>query len=362
MPACKDCTITLAHTATANDRRLDALHGLLASGISAYTDAKLHAIEAPVLTYTVDQVPRTGEAALTLHVFNVPKSIAEALLIQTTRAIANDLGYTDQTVRINSLGDADSAARYTRELTNFFRKRIVDIPPAARELLKDHVIAALMHLVEKEHELALRSPSPLEYLSDTSRRHFREIVEYLDMSETPYEIDPKLLGHLNCYSDAIFAVDVRSGDMNAHAPSLYIRGGRYNAFMRRHIKADVPAAGAVIVLRGKKVPRRAPRMARPPEPSVYVVQLGFGPKIRSLMLIDRLRAAQIPVYQNLASDSLSAQLLEAESRQVKYTLIIGQKEYVDRTVIVRDMVGRNQEHISMDDLLPRLKRLKAATA
>lgn len=355
---CANCSTPLKHTASANDRKLDALHGLLTSGITNFTDHKLHALEGPVLYYTVEQVPRTGEVALSLQIFNVEKSIAEAVLIQASRAIATDLGYANHTVRINSLGDTDSSNRYTRELTNFFRKRIADIPPTARELMKDHVITALIHLIEKEHELSYRSPNPLEYLSDASRKHFREIVEFLDMSETPYEIDSKLIGHLNCYSDALFALDFLTDEteVDTTAP-LYVRGGRYSKFVERHTKQTIPAAGAVIVLRGKKAPRRTPKSARNENPSVYVVQLGFGPKIRSLMLIDALRSANIPVYQDLASDSLSTQLRDAEARNVKYTLLIGQKEFVDGTVILRDMVGRNQEPVPLDALVPRLKRL-----
>lgn len=355
--ACKDCTTNMPHTAGAIDRRQDALGGLLANGITAYADERLYAIEEPVFYYSLDQVPRSGEAALTLQVFNVEKSIAEAILIQTTRAILKDMGMDNHCVRINSLGDRDSIARYSRELTNYLRKRVEDLPPAARELLKDHSFTALMHLIEKEHELAHKSPSPLEYLSDQSRKHFREIVEFLDMSETPYEIDSKLIGHHQCYQDAMFAIDLLddNGVREVHEPVL-VRGGRYSNFMQKHTKQNVSAVGAVMVLRNKKAPIKQPRNLRAGVPSVYVVQLGFGPKVKSLLLIDSLREAGVPVYQNLACDSLSTQLRDAEAKGVKYTVIIGQKEFVDGTVILRDMMGRNQEPVLLPLLVNKLKK------
>lgn len=356
-PECRSCAKKLEHTASAQDRRIDSLHGMLTGGMHNFCEAKLHAINEPVLFYTLEQVPRSGEAAVSFQIFNVEKSIAEAILIETTRALTHDLGYVNYSVRINSLGDRDSSSRYIRELTNYLRKRLDDMPEAARELMKEHVLVALSHLIEKEHELAFKSPNPLEYLSDQSRKHFREIVEYLDMTNTPYEIDPKLIGHHECYSDALFAIDLldEEGARVAHAP-LYVRGGRYNEFVFRNTKQQIPAAGAVVVLRDKKAPTRTPR-ARVLTPSVYVVQLGFGPKIKSLMLIDELRKAGITVHQNLASDSLSSQLRDAESRNVKYTVIIGQKEFVDGTVILRDMQGRNQEYIPLNSLATRLKRV-----
>lgn len=357
-PACKSCAKKLEHSASAVDRRIDALQGMLTSGMHNFCEYKFHEIAEPVLFYTMEQVPRSGEAAVSFQVFNVDKSIAEAILIQTTRALTRDLGYNNHSVRINSLGDRESSSRYIRELTNYLKKRLDDMPETARELMKEHALSALSHLIEKEHDLAYKSPNPLEYLSDQSRKHFREIVEYLDMSDTPYEIDPKLIGHHECYSDALFAIDLldEEGAKLAHSP-LHIRGGRYNEFVFRNTKKQIGAVGAVVVLKDKKAPTRSPH-TRLQAPSVYVVQLGFGPKIKTLMLVDELRKAGINVHQNLASDSLSTQLRDAEARNVKYTVIIGQKEFVDGTVILRDMQERNQEYVAMDMITQRLKRAK----
>ena len=80
------------------------------------------------------------------------------------------------------------------------------------------------------------------------------------------------------------------------------------------------------------------------------------------MLINELRLAGIPVIHNLASDSLSAQLRDAESRGVRYTVIIGQKEFVENTVILRDMNVRNQEYIDQGTLLKRLKKQSTVAA
>jgi histidyl-tRNA synthetase len=357
-PECKQCKTSLPHSITGTTKRIDAHQGLLTSAVATYCEEKLHALMRPVLLYSYAQVPRTGETAVTFHIFNVERSIAEAILIHASRALLSDLGFSDHTVRINSLGDSESLTRYSRELANFLRKRLDTMPPAARELMKEHPLSALSHLVEQDHELAYRSPNPLEYLSDVSRKHFREIIEYLDMSETPYEIDPKMLGHHECYSDAIFSLDIMNEDPTAVAP-ITARGGRFDEFVYRATRTKTPAVGAVVILKNSKAPARNPRPRTKP-PTVFVVQLGFGPKIKSLLLIDSLRRAGIPVFHNLASDSLSTQLREAEARGVKYTLIIGQKEFVENTVIFRDMDLRNQEYINQETLIRRLKKTVSA--
>lgn len=358
-PLCKDCTTSLPHSITATNKKQDSHSGLMSNGAQTYCDEKLHALGEPVLLYTIDQMPRTGEPAVTFHIFNVERSIAEAILIQVTRALANELGHTDHTVRINSLGDRESVTRYTREITNYLKKRLDHMPPAARELMKEHPLSALSNLVDLDHELAHRSPSPLEFLSDGSRKHFREIIEYLDMSETPYEIDAKMFGHHEYYSDAIFSIDIK--DEEGVPVPLVIRGGRFNEYMHRNTKSKTSAVGAVAILKNGKTPARIPR-GKSSVPSVYVIHLGFGPKIRSLMLIEELRLAGIPVMHNLASDSLSTQLRDAENKGVRFALIMGQKEFVEGTIILRDLKQSNQEFVDQTILVKKLKKQTSVSA
>jgi len=358
-PACKECTKKVStKNAAAADRKLDALHGLLTRGACTYFEQKLNNIEGPVLLYSIDAVPRSGETSFSFHILNVEKSIAETMLIQTIRTLLNEMNLPNHNIRINSLGDPDSMARYIRELTAFLRKRIDTLPPDARELMKEHAFATLRRLVEKNDELVHKTPSSLEYLSDPSRKHFREIVEFLDMSETMYEIDSKLIGHHQCYSDTLFAVDVHDKNFEKlEQQPLYIRGGRYHSFVSRMTKDPVPAAGAVVVLRNKKAPARNPRPSKPKNPKVFVVQIGFGPKVRSLLLVNELKHAGIPATQDIISDSLSGQLHKAEECGAKYAVIIGQKEFVDKTAIVRNLKNQTQEHVPLDKIVSHLKRV-----
>ncbi|MFM2424022.1 MAG: hypothetical protein RLZZ70_411 [Candidatus Parcubacteria bacterium] len=352
-PECKNCTVPLTHTLQDDDHRLDAVGGHLSRGVTAYCEAGLHAYGKPVMLYSVDTTNDPNETAVSFHIFNVPKSIAEAILIQTTRALAYDLGHEEQVVRINSLGDTESITRYSRELTNFLRKRLDSMPDRARELMKVHAIHALGALIDEEHELAFKSPNPLEYLSDQSRKHFRDIIEYLDMSETPYEIDPKMLGHHEYYSDVLFSIELPGSTPEDN--TITLRGGRFDAFLERKTRKKTGAVGAVAILKNRPAPARTPRIVVP-TPQVAIIQLGFGPKVRSLILVNELRKAGIPVMQDLANDSLSAQLREAELRNMAHVVIIGQKEFVDGTVILRDMAARKQEPIPHDTVVKRLKK------
>jgi len=355
---CRTVTEKVTHSANSRKRRTDSLHGLLVGGVDNYCNAKLNGLEEPVLFYTLEKVPRSGEAAVALQVFGVEKSIAEAILIQTIRSLVSELGFTNHNIRVNSLGDKDSTARYVRELTNYMRKHINSMPTSARELMKNNILSAFIHLADKNHELVSDSPNSMEYLSDYSRRHFREIIEYLDMSVTPYEIDTNLVGHNHCYSGTLFAIDFLddNGEI-VQEPIIYIRGGRYSEFVDRHSNLNRQATGAVIVLRKHSLPVKTIKQRRRKRSKVYLVQLGFGPKVRTLTLVQQLRQAGIPIRQNLVSDSLSAQLDEAEENQASYAIIMGQKEFIDESVILRNLTSRTQEVVPIENIINRLKRL-----
>jgi histidyl-tRNA synthetase len=100
----------------------------------------------------------------------------------------------------------------------------------------------------------------------------------------------------------------------------------------------------------------SPRIVK--KPKVFFIQLSFDAKLRSFEVIEALRLAKIPVQHSLSKDSLSAQLGLAEKLGVPFTIILGQKEALDGTVIVRNMDTRSQDTIKVGKLAEYLKKIK----
>ena len=57
--------------------------------------------------------------------FLIQKSIAEALIIQTSMSILNDYGYEDIFVDINSLGDNRSFSTFLRDIHYYYKKILI---------------------------------------------------------------------------------------------------------------------------------------------------------------------------------------------------------------------------------------------
>ena len=79
------------------------------------------------------------------------------------------------------------------------------------------------------------------------------------------------------------------------------------------------------------------------QPDIFLAQLGDGARLKSLLLFEELRQVGLTIRQSFTKDSLKAQLALASQAGAKYTLIIGQKELLDGTILLRDMESGSQE-------------------
>lgn len=292
---------------------------------------------------------------LILLAFGIDKSIAEAIVLHTASTILRDAGVSSYRVYVNSIGDRDSAAKYTREVQNYLRKHIADMPVSLQTAMKRDIFQALGNIVQKEHPLRSELPRPMQFLTDQSRRHLREVLEYLESTDIPYAIDDILLGHKDYYSQTVF--EMRLTDPNEVKEEMTVaRGGRFGDVTRRFFRSRIPGAG--IVIEGG-APKRMPTLKVPTKrPKVCLINIGLGAKRQSLPIIEMLREADVPLNQSLGNDHLGDQLSHAESLGVPYALIIGQREALDGTVIVRDMTNQSQQTVHLDTLHTHLRRMK----
>src|SRR3989344_5726752 len=148
--------------------------------------------------------PAPKKAIIQFHALGADRALADAVVIRALLALARDLFHEDFSVRVNSMGDRETRARYARELGNYFRKHASTLP-------ENCVACSKLDLLEAA-ELAIAHasvddlPAPLEHLSDASRKRFEDLLEYLEMTETPYELARDLLSKGGAWSDACFEV------------------------------------------------------------------------------------------------------------------------------------------------------------
>lgn len=299
---------------------------------------------------------KTGERRLSYEIMGSGKTVGEATLIQVAFATLKDEVHGELTLSLNSIGDRESQGRFARELGNYYRKHIASLPITCKTLLRKNPLALLACEHEKCKALAEEAPKSIGFLGDESRRHFKEVLEFLEELEIPYRIDHHLLGNRAFSSETLFEIRETLADGTTH---VLCSGGRYNNLGKRlGLKREVPSVGMNLLLTraGKEVV--APRTIRFKKPTIFFLQLGFCAKLKSLRVIEILRQVRIPLYQALNRDKLISQISSAENLRIPYSLILGQREALENSVIVRNTVSRAQETIKLKDLADYFKRMK----
>ncbi len=287
------------------------------------------------------------------------KSILDALVIKTMITIINEAGAPATSIDINSIGCKECRPGYIRELVSYYKKHMNDLPALDRERLKTNPLRILDSKEEKTIEINAGAPDCVSFLCPACKRHFKEVLEYLEEMQVPYTINKNLVRGLSYYCRTVFEVIVDNGD---GSPALTIAGGGRYDYLGKQLgsKKDVPGIGAALgVDRIISMPwynKHTPRIMK--KPKVYFIQLGIEAKLKSLNIIEILRKAHIPMMQALSKDSLGAQLGMAEKSGAPYTIIFGQKEAIDQTVIVRNMENRSQENVKQTKLAEYMKNLK----
>lgn len=333
----------------------------------AYIEHGMQSLPQPLLFYHAGPVfrhdnPQKGRyrqfSQFDVDILGSEKSVVDALVIRTIYTMLEECGGKDLTVTINSIGDKESRGAYIKELTAFYRKHVADLPAIDRERLKTNPLRILDSKDPKTKEINQQAPDAVSSLSPAGKKHFKEVLEYLEEMGIPYQIDKTLVRGLSYYTHTVFEVIETLED----GTTMTIAGGGRYDYLGKQLgsKKDIPAMGGSLGM--DRIVERAwckdlaPRIMK--KPKVYFIQVGWDAKLKSLSVIEVLRKAHVPVVQSLSKDSLSAQLAIAEKSGVPYVIIFGQKEAMEKSVIVRNMETRSQDTVKIADLHTYIKQLK----
>lgn len=288
------------------------------------------------------------------------KSIMDALVIKTGMSMLEEAGATNLSIDINSIGDKECRNSYVKELTSYYRKNLSQLPSIDRERLKINPLRILDSKEEKTKKINENAPDSVSFLCPSCKKHFKEVLEYLEEMNIPYNLNKNLVRGLSYYTRTVFEIIEQTASEDG-TPLTLAAGGRYD-YLARQIgsKKDVPAVGISIgidrIVSSPWYKKLAPRILK--KPKIYFIQLGNEAKLKSLNIIEILRKAHIPIAQSLSKDSLGSQLAIAEKLNIPYALIFGVKEALDNSVIVRDMSNRSQDTVKLTELLEYLKEIK----
>ncbi len=328
----------------------------------------MHSLSQPVKTWYFGQVfrhdrPQAGRQRqfhqFGAEVIGTRDPVIDAELISVAYNYLRDLGIAAE-VHINSIGSLEDRQNYLVELVGYLRSKRSYLSEDSKKRLTKNPLRILDSKDPGDKEVVAEAPQIIDWLSADSKGYFMKVLEYLDELAIPYVLVPTLVRGLDYYTDTVFEIfseDVSEGG----SQSALCGGGRYDGLVEQlGGPAQTPACGFSIgvervMSKYRQVQEEKPEQTK--RSGIYFAQLGVQARRRSLALIEELRRAGIKVHFHLAKGSLKQQLESANKILASHAVIIGQKEVLDGTVIIRDMDSGIQEIVDQKKIEREIRKI-----
>ena len=358
-------------------------------GVRAYFEHGMQSWPQPVMLYTHGsffrhESPQRGRfrefEQFDLEVLGDESGLADALIIRVSALIFQELGLKNFTVHINTLGDKECRGEYRKEMLSYYRKKINSLCKDCRNRLKTNPLRLLDCKERTCVELRADAPKMIDFTCQTCRTHFKSVLEFLDELAVPYFLNPHLVRGLDYYSRTVFEIfaDIAPAKKEPEPakeisetvkekpaeplPIAIASGGRYDYLAEDLGQKKLYGVGIAVGVDRlvEALKSRGVSLVKEKKPDIYLIQLGPQAKKKTLAIFESLRKAKLNIVQSFSKDSLRGQMQAADKAGSALALIIGQKEALDGTIIVRDMSSGAQETVMQSKIADNLKkRLKS---
>ncbi len=333
--------------------------------IRSYIEHGMHNLPQPVKLYAQGpcfryERPQAGRYrqfyTTSMEIIGDSNPSIDGQIIQMSYDVLKDLGFKNAVIQVNSIGDSECRPYFKKILISYFKSKKSSLCSDCQRRLKENPLRILDCKEEKCQVVKAGAPQMVDHLCEACHAHFKQVLEFLDELELPYELNPYLVRGLDYYTKTVFEV-IDKNESGSSLGSLF-GGGRYDNLVKLLGGRDTPACGVgigidrlVLAIKEKDI-----KTAKVETPEIFLAQLGQLAKRKSLKLFEEFRKAKIPMAESFSKDSLKAQLRQANKIGVKWVLIFGQKEALENFVTVRDMQTGNQQEISLDKIVEEMKK------
>lgn len=310
------------------------------------TRASVALIKSTAPTKRTSQVwassKKNGATTFSFTVLASRHAISHALVVKTATSVLELAGFTDLVVGVSSIGDQESRRRFVRELQSFFRKHSSVLSPELIKQSQHDPEAAYRDLLAEGGEISEKLPRPIDYLSENSRKTMVDTLHLFEVVGIEYELRPHLPSARGIHGELLFAI---SAVDPKGTRVIAATGGRMDELMKKSGTSVGHSVGLSVT-----VPDTVDVDPASDKISCFIVHVGEAAKLKSFRMIEALWRADVAVREALLAESLRDQMDEAKRLGAKYIAIVGQREALDGTVIIRNVESGMQQSVPTDRL------------
>ncbi len=250
-------------------------------------------------------------------------------------------------LQINCLGSKDERSHHRQDLIKYFEKYIDCLDDDAKRRLYSNPLRILDTKNSKMFEVVNNAPKLIDYLTIESRSYYTRWKDYLDQLGIQYIENHRLVRGLDYYNLSVF----EWVSSNLGSQSTVAAGGRYDGLIAQLGGVDSYAVGFAIGMERLLLElEHIEGIYEKPKYDIYIANFGDKTDIYALKVAYKVRELGFSVVQNFGNNSFKSQFKKANNLGVKYTLVIGEEELINNTVIVKNMQSGAQEIVKFDSL------------
>lgn len=291
-----------------------------------------------------------------VEVFGSASPVTDAQIMYVAHLLLQQLGLENYTIYINSLGLPAERVGYVKVLKEHLRRNRAKLSRESKERITLNPLRVLDSKDEKDQRVVNTAPKLIDHLGEESKKFFDSVLHYLKALGLPYEVSPGLVRGLDYYAHTVFEfVPKTEGDSQQ---ATILGGGRYDGLVKLLGGKDTPAAGWAMGIERviDRLKAEGVELTPTDKPQVFVAQLGEDARVEALKLMHELQAGEVPFAESIHREGMQGQLKAADRFKVAWTIILGHKEVLDKTVILRNMESGMQEVVPREKLVEELRR------
>lgn len=293
-----------------------------------------------------------------VEIFGDDDPLTDASLIFLAYQIMQKLSLAkDLVVDVNSVGCPACRPKMRKKLVEYFEKFLPSLCADCNRRYISNPLRILDCKEEKCQRIINGAPQLADFLCPDCKTHFKNVLENLDSLQIPYNLNSRLVRGLDYYTQTVFEF-YDSNDTSRQ--NTLLAGGRYNGLLKSFGQPTTPAIGFAAGMERiiEKLKEKGITIPELRSADICIVQIGEKAQKKCLPLAAELEENGYDAACVMGKESLKAQLRQAAKIKAKIALIIGQREVLDNSVIVRDMDEASQETVKMAKLYEVLaKRL-----
>ena len=327
--------------------------------VRSYVENKLFApeVQKPVKVYYMGSMfryerPQAGRLRefhqIGAECFGSSNPATDVEMIAMAAQFFKDIGITNVSLELNSLGNPESRAAYRQALIDYLTPLKASLSADSQRRLEENPLRVLDSKEPEDKAAVEGAPSILDYLDEESSAYFAAVRSMLETLQIPYVINTNMVRGLDYYNHTIFefTTEVAGSQLTICA------GGRYDGLVAYFGGPETPGVGFGMGLERLLLVLDKQGVELPIETAldVYVAVLGAGANGRALELVQALRTQGFAAERDYLDRKLKAQFKSADIFKAKTLITLGESEVESGQVTVKNNHNREEITVSLDQI------------